>query len=209
MLRDLPVHILPNTAGCYNVDEAVTTAMMAREIFKTNWIKLEVIDDDYTLKPKESELVEAAKILSGEGFEVFPYMTENISLGEQLLASGCRVLMPWASPIGSGQGIINPEGLKKFRSHFKEVAVIIDAGLGCPSDAAYAMELGFDGVLLNTAVSTALDPASMAQAFALALEAGMRGFHAGIMEERNFAVASTPVVGKPFWHSEGENGSSQ
>jgi len=209
MLNSLGVNILPNTAGCHSVDEAVTTAQMAREIFGTNWLKLEVIGDDYTLSPDPIALVEAATILCKEGFEVFPYMTEDLILAEKLLEAGCKILMPWGSPIGSGQGIVNPLALKTLRKKFPEIPMVVDAGIGSPSHAAQAMELGFDGVLLNTAVATSLDPVKMARGFALAIEGGREAYLAGLMEQRDFAVASTPVVGTPFWHNEIKNESSQ
>ncbi|RLA64082.1 MAG: thiazole synthase [Epsilonproteobacteria bacterium] len=209
MLNSLGVQVLPNTAGCHSVNEAVTTAQMAREIFGTNWLKLEVIGDDYTLIPNPSALVEAAEILCRDGFEVFPYMTEDLTLAEKLLEAGCKILMPWASPIGSGQGIVNPLALKTLREKFPEVPMVVDAGIGSPSHAAHAMELGFDGVLLNTAVATSLDPIKMARAFALAIEGGREGYLSGIMEQRDFAHASTPVVGTPFWHNERRDDSSQ
>lgn len=201
MLNSLGVHVLPNTAGCHSVEEAVTTAQMAREIFGTNWLKLEVIGDDYTLRPDPFALVEAAEILCKDGFEVFPYMTEDLIVAEKLLEAGCKILMPWASPIGSGQGIVNPLALKTLREKFPEVPMVVDAGIGSPSHAAKAMELGFDGVLLNTAVATSLDPVKMARAFSLAIEGGREGYLSGIMEQKDFATASTPVVGTPFWHN--------
>ncbi|TDJ09536.1 MAG: thiazole synthase [Deltaproteobacteria bacterium] len=201
MLNALKVNVLPNTAGCHSVEEAVTTAQMAREIFKTNWLKLEVIGDDYTLRPDPVALVEAAEILCKDGFEVFPYMTEDLVLAEKLLEAGCNILMPWASPIGSGQGIANPFALKTLRDKFPEVPMVVDAGIGSPSHAAFAMELGFDGVLLNTAVATSIDPVKMARAFALSIEGGRQGYLSGLMEKRDFAIPSTPVVGTPFWHN--------
>lgn len=199
-LKDLNINLLPNTAGCHCVDEAVTTAHMAREIFGTNWIKLEVIGDDYTLRPDPFALVEAAKILVKDGFIVFPYTTEDLVVGEKLLQAGCKILMPWASPIGSGQGLTNIFALKTMRERFKDIPLIVDAGIGRPSDAALAMELGYDGVLLNSAVALAINPPEMAKGFALAIRAGRSGYQAGIMEKRDFAVPSTPVVGTPFWH---------
>src|ERR1700738_2955062 len=175
IVRDLGLRVLPNTAGCHSVKEAVTTAQMAREVFGTPWIKLEVIGEDATLQPDVFGLVEAARILSGEGFEVFPYTTEDLVVAEKLLAAGCRVLMPWGAPIGSGRGLNNLFGLTALRAHFPEVPLIIDAGLGVPSHAARALELGFDAVLINTAVAQARDPVRMAAAFAQAVEAGRAG----------------------------------
>jgi thiazole synthase len=195
LVRDLGVRVLPNTAGCHSVKEAVTTAQMAREIFGTSWIKLEVIGEDDTLHPDVFGLVEAARILSGEGFEVFPYTTEDLVVADRLLTAGCRVLMPWGAPIGSGRGLNNLFGLKALRAHFPDVPLVIDAGIGVPSHAAQAMELGFDAVLINTAVARATNPVRMAEAFAQAVEAGLAARQAGPMEPRDLAVPSTPVIG--------------
>src|SRR5579863_7300711 len=197
LIRDLGVRVLPNTAGCHSVKEAVTTAQMAREVFGTSWIKLEIIGEDDTLQPDVFGLVEAARILSAEGFEVFPYTTEDLVVAERLLDAGCKVLMPWGAPIGSGKGLNNVFGLRALRAHFPDVPLIVDAGLGLPSHAAAAMELGYDAVLLNTAVAKAGDPASMARAFAGAVEAGRAAFLAGPMEARDMAAPSTPVLGRP------------
>jgi thiazole synthase len=195
IVRDLGVRVLPNTAGCHTVKEAVTTAQMAREVFGTNWVKLEVIGEEDTLQPDVFALVEAARILCAEGFEVFPYTTEDLIAAERLCAAGCRVLMPWGSPIGSGHGLNNLFGLKALRARFPGVPLVIDAGIGVPSHAAQALELGFDAVLINTAVAQAADPARMAAAFALAVAAGREAFLAGPMEPRDMAVPSTPAVG--------------
>jgi thiazole synthase len=198
LIRELGVRVLPNTAGCHSVKEAVTTAHMAREVFGTNWIKLEVIGEDDTLQPDVFGLTEAAAILSAEGFEVFPYTTEDLVVAERLLGAGCRVLMPWGSPIGSGRGLNNLFGLKALRAHFPGVPLIIDAGIGVPSHAAQALELGFDAVLLNTAVAQARDPVQMAGAFRQAVEAGHAAWLAGAMEAREVAQPSTPVIGTAF-----------
>lgn len=187
--------ILPNTAGCHTVREAVTTAQMAREVFGTNWIKLELIGHADTLQPDVFQLVEAARILTEDGFQVFPYTTEDLIVGERLIDAGCRVLMPWGAPIGSGQGLRNIDALRSYRSHFQGVTLIVDAGIGAPSQAAHAMELGFDGVLLNTAVAKARDPVAMARAFAGAIEAGRLAYESGLMAPRDMAVPSTPVLG--------------
>ncbi len=195
IVRELGARVLPNTAGCHTAKEAVTTAHMAREVFGTAWIKLEVIGEEDTLQPDVFGLVEAARILCAEGFEVFPYTTEDLIVAERLLAAGCRVLMPWGAPIGSGMGLNNPFGLKALRAHFPEVPLVIDAGIGVPSHAAQALELGFDAVLINTAVSQAVDPVRMAAAFAQAVSAGREAFLAGPMEPRDMAVPSTPAVG--------------
>lgn len=194
-LRGTGCRILPNTAGCHTVQEAVTTAHMARELFDTDWIKLEVIGHADTLQPDVFGLVEAARILCADGFKVFPYTTEDLVVGERLLEAGCELLMPWGAPIGSGQGLRNPDGLRAMRAHFAGVPLIVDAGIGRPSDAVQAMELGMDAVLLNTAVAKAGDPAAMARAMALAVDAGRAGYLADPMERRDMAVPSTPVLG--------------
>lgn len=198
LVRDLGVRVLPNTAGCHSVKEAVTTAHMAREVFATSWIKLEVIGEPDTLQPDVFGLVEAARILTGDGFEVFPYTTEDLVVAERLLEAGCQVLMPWAAPIGSGQGLNNPFGLRALRAHFPDIPLVVDAGLGLPSQAAAAMELGYDAVLLNTAVAEAGDPACMAAAFARGVEAGRAAYEADPMEPRSMAAPSTPVIGKAY-----------
>jgi len=198
LIRGLGVRVLPNTAGCHSVKEAVTTAHMAREVFATPWVKLEVIGDTDTLQPDVFGLTEAARILCAEGFEVFPYTTEDLVVAERLLAAGCRVLMPWGAPIGSGRGLNNLFGLRALRAHFPEVPLIIDAGLGVPSHAAQALELGFDAVLVNTAVAQARDPVQMAAAFALAVEAGAAARLAGPIEPRDMAAPSTPLIGTAF-----------
>jgi thiazole synthase len=198
IIRSLGVRVLPNTAGCHSVKEAVTTAHMAREVFGTHWIKLEVIGEDDTLQPDVFGLVEAAAILCQEGFEVFPYTTEDLVAAERLLAAGCGVLMPWGAPIGSGRGLNNLFALKALRAHFPQVPLVIDAGLGVPSHAAQALELGFDAVLVNTAVAQARDPVQMAGAFAGAVEAGYAARIAGPIEPRDLAAPSTPVIGTAF-----------
>ena len=198
LIRDLGVRILPNTAGCRTVKEAVTTAQMAREVFGTPWIKLEVIGEDDTLQPDVFGLVEAAGILSRDGFQVFPYTTEDLVTAERLLAAGCEVLMPWGAPIGSGRGLNNRFGLRALRAHFPNVPLVVDAGIGAPSHAAEAMEMGYDAVLLNTAIAKAGDPVAMARAFAMAIEAGRLAYLAGAMEPRDMAAPSTPVIGRAF-----------
>jgi thiazole synthase len=198
LIRDLGVRVLPNTAGCHSAKEAVTTARMARDIFQTPWIKLEVIGDADTLQPDVFGLVEAAAELCADGFEVFPYTTEDLVVADRLLQAGCRVLMPWGAPIGSGRGLNNTFGLRTLRAHFPDVPLIIDAGIGRPSHAVEAMELGFDGVLLNTAVALAGDPVAMAAAFARAIEAGRAGFQAQPMAPRDLAEPSTPIAGKAW-----------
>ncbi|MDR5652806.1 thiazole synthase [Ruixingdingia sedimenti] len=195
LIRGLGVPVLPNTAGCHSVRDAVTTAHMAREVFGTDWIKLEVIGHPDTLQPDPFGLVEAARILAADGFKVFPYTTEDGVLAGRLLDAGCRVLMPWGAPIGTGRGLANPYALRTLRAQFPDVPMVIDAGLGLPSHAAQAMELGFDAVLLNTAVAKAGDPAAMAEAFALAVRAGRLAHGADPMEPRDMAAPSTPVLG--------------
>jgi thiazole synthase len=193
-------YLLPNTAGCHSAKEAITLSIMARELFKTNWVKLEVIGDDYTLQPDPFQLVEAAEELIKQGFEVFPYCTDDLVLCEKLLSVGCKILMPWGAPIGTGKGLINPYALNSLRERLPDVPMIVDAGIGKPSHAAQAMEMGFDGVLLNTAVAKAQDSIKMAKAFKQAIEAGRLAYEAGSMLAQDRASASTPVVGMPFWH---------
>ena len=196
LIRDLGVKVLPNTAGCYSVKEAVTTAKLARDLFKTDWIKLEVIGNQDTLQPNVFALVEAASILTKEGFKVFPYTTDDLIVGEKLLEAGCEVLMPWCAPIGSAKGPRDSDALRSMRSHFSNIPLIVDAGIGRPSHAAIVMELGFDAVLLNTAVAKAGDPVKMAHAFKLAIEAGREACDAQFLEPRDFATPSTPVIGQ-------------
>lgn len=196
MIRELGVRVLPNTAGCHSAQEAVATARMARDLFGTNWIKLEVIGHHDTLQPDVFALVEAARTLCDDGFEVFPYTTDDLVVAERLLEAGCKVLMPWCAPIGSAMGPVNPAALRAMRAHFPDVPLIVDAGIGRPSHAAAVMELGYDAVLLNTAVALAGDPAAMATAFATAIKAGRKGFHAGLLSPRDMAEPSTPVIGK-------------
>ncbi|SFB11437.1 thiazole-phosphate synthase [Poseidonocella pacifica] len=196
LVRDLGVHVLPNTAGCHSAREAVTTAEMARELFETDWIKLEVIGHADTLQPDPFGLVEAAAALTKKGFKVFPYTTEDLVLAERLLDAGCEVLMPWGAPIGTGLGLTNIYGLRTLRAQLPDVPMVIDAGLGLPSQAAQAIEMGFDAVLLNTAVARSGDPAGMAEGFARAVEAGRLAFDADPMEPRDMAAPSTPILGK-------------
>ena len=201
LIRELNVAVLPNTAGCHTVQEAVTTAQLARELFGTPWIKLEVIGDNETLQPDPIGLVEAAGILIKDGFDVFPYCTEDLTVALRLREIGCQVIMPWAAPIGSARGITNRDALKLMRARLPDVTLVIDAGLGAPSHAAEALELGYDAVLLNTAVAKARDPVNMAKAFRHAVDAGRIAYEAGLMGPRDFASPSTPVVGTPFWHA--------
>lgn len=195
-------YLLPNTAGCHSAKEAITTSLMSRELFKTNWIKLEVIGDDYTLQPDPFQLVEAASELISQGFEVFPYCTDDLVLCEQLVKVGCKILMPWGAPIGTGKGLMNPYALELLRNRFPEIPLVVDAGIGKPSHAAQAMEMGYDAVLLNTAVAKAQNSVLMAEAFKQAIESGRKAYLAGCMSEQNKASASTPIVGTPFWHND-------
>jgi thiazole synthase len=200
ILRNTKRTLLPNTAGCYTVKEAVNTALMARELFETDFLKLEVIGDDQSLQPDPFGLVEAASELLGRGFRILPYCTDDFVLCKRLLDAGCEVLMPWAAPIGTGQGPRNPKALRELRDRLPDATLIVDAGLGLPSHACQVMEWGFDGVLVNTAVSRAIDPITMAKAFASATQAGRAGYLAGPIPVQDLAVASTPEIGKPFWN---------
>lgn len=192
--------LLPNTAGCRSVKEAVNLAQMSREIFETDWIKLEVIGDDYNIQPDPFGLLEAATILIKDGFKVLPYCTDDLVLCQRLRDCGCEVLMPWGSPIGTGQGLLNKYNLRTLRERLPNIPLIVDAGLGAPSQACEAMEMGFDGVLLNTAVAKAQQPPLMANAFANAIDAGRAAYKAGLMHKRQTASPSTPTIGQPFWH---------
>lgn len=202
IIKSTGVPVLPNTAGCYGVKEAVTTAEMAREVFETNWIKLEVIGDDYSLQPDPFGLLEAAEKLIKKGFCVFPYMTDDLVLAKNLVNMGCNILMPWGAPIGSGRGLNNTYALQLLRDRFPNKTLVVDAGIGAPSHAAAAMEMGYDAILLNTAVSKSGDPVAMAQAFAQSIEAGHKAFIAGIIAPQEKATPSTPIIDKPFWHEQ-------
>lgn len=199
-IQDLGLSLLPNTAGCHSVKEAVNLALMSRELFNTNWLKLEVVGDDYNLQPDPIATVEAAEELVKLGFEVFPYCTDDLVVCQRLLDVGCQVLMPWGSPIGTGKGLMNPYNLQAIRERLPEVPLIVDAGIGKPSHAVQALEMGYDAVLLNTAVAKAVDPVAMATGFKHAMLAGRAAYEAGAMPERQTASASTPTLGTPFWH---------
>lgn len=198
VVRASGARLLPNTAGCRSAREAVTLSHMARELLGTHWVKLEVVGDEHTLQPDPFELVDAAAQLVKDGFEVFPYCTDDLVTCQRLLDAGCRLLMPWGAPIGSGQGLINPFALRTLRARLPCVPLVVDAGIGAPSHAAQAMELGFDAVLLNSAVAQSADPVTMARAFRLAIEAGRAGYEAGLIAPQDMAVASTPVSARPF-----------
>jgi len=196
LIKSLNITILPNTAGCYSAREAVTTAQMAREIFQTDWIKLEVIGDSESLHPDTAGLVEAARILSADGFKVFPYTTEDLVVAGKLMDTGCEVLMPWGAPIGTARGLNNEYGLRTLRSRFETIPIIIDAGIGLPSHAARAMELGSDAVLLNTAVARAENPVTMAEAFAEGIRAGRKAYLSGPMQPSDMPQTSTSLIDK-------------
>lgn len=200
IIKGFDIPVLPNTAGCYNAKEAITTAEMAREVFETNRIKLEVIGDDYTLQPDPYGLLEATEELLNKGFEVYPYMTDDLVLAQRLVDLGCDILMPWGAPIGSGRGLNNIYALKQLRARFPDKTLVVDAGLGVPSHAAQAMELGYDAVLLNTAVAKAGDPPLMAGGFAKGVEAGRAAYLSGAIARQEHATPSTPLLDKPFWH---------
>jgi thiazole synthase len=199
LLKKMAVPVLPNTAGCHSPQEVITTAHMAREVFESDWIKLELIGDDYTLQPDTLRLVQTAETLIKDGFKVLPYCTEDLILCQRLVDVGCQAIMPWAAPIGTGQGPLNPYAMKLLRERVK-VPLIVDAGLGLPSHACTVVEWGFDAVLLNTAVALSNDPVAMAKAFATAVDAGRTAYLSGAMKPQESAQASTPLVGTPFWH---------
>jgi thiazole synthase len=192
---DPKMQILPNTAGCYDADHAVRTARLAREALETHWIKLEVIGDQTTLLPDNEQTLEAAKVLVNEGFIVLPYFTDDLIMARKLLDAGCPAVMPLAAPIGSGMGVQNPSNLRIMREQLPDATIIVDAGVGVPSDAAIAMELGSDAILMNTAIAEAENPEQMATAMKLAVEAGRLGYLAGRMPKRLYASASSPIQG--------------
>src|SRR6266852_5602398 len=189
--------ILPNTAACYTADEAIRTARLAREVGLSNWIKLEVIGDEKTLFPDNEGLLEATRILVKEGFVVLPYTNDDIVNARKLIDAGAAAIMPLAAPIGSGLGVQNPANLRIMREMITEVPLIVDAGVGAASDAAIAMELGADGVLLNTAIAAAENSVQMAEAMNLAVEAGRLAYQAGRMPKKLYASASSPMSGVP------------
>src|SRR3954471_22581722 len=192
---DPSLQILPNTAGCYSAEEAVRTARLAREALETEWIKLEVIGDQTTLFPDNEGALEAARVLVREGFVVLPYFSDDLVMAKKLLDAGCAAVMPLAAPIGSGLGVQNPANLRIMREQLPDATIIVDAGVGTASDAAIAMELGADAVLMNTAIAEAADPERMARAMKLAIEAGRLAYQAGRMPKRLYASASSPLTG--------------
>src|SRR2546428_7729974 len=192
---DPALTILPNTAGCYSAEEAIRTARLAREALQTDLIKLEVIGDQTTLFPDNEQTLEAARVLVKEGFIVLPYFTDDLIMAKKLLDAGCSAVMPLAAPIGSGLGVQNPANLAIMREQLRDATIIVDAGVGTASDAAIAMELGADAVLMNTAIAEAKDSAKMATAMRLAIEAGRLAYLAGRMPKRLYASASSPLTG--------------
>src|SRR5215210_6889721 len=189
------LQILPNTAGCYTVEDAVRTARLAREALQTDLVKLEVIGDQTTLFPDNEQTLEAARILVKEGFVVLPYFSDDLIMAKKLLDAGCAAIMPLAAPIGSGLGVQNPANLRIMREQLPDVTLIVDAGVGTASDAAIAMELGADGVLMNTAIAGAEDPVAMATAMKHAVIAGRQAYQAGRMPKKLYATASSPLEG--------------
>ncbi|HET7113259.1 MAG TPA: thiazole synthase [Pyrinomonadaceae bacterium] len=192
---DPALQILPNTAGCYSADDAVRTARLAREALQTDLVKLEVIGDQTTLFPDNEQTLEAARILVKEGFIVLPYFNDDLIMAKKLMDVGCAGIMPLAAPIGSGLGVQNPANLRIMREQLPDATIIVDAGVGTASDAAIAMELGADGVLMNTAIAEAVDPAKMGAAMKLAIQAGRLAYQAGRMPKRLYASASSPLQG--------------
>jgi thiazole synthase len=187
--------ILPNTAACYTAEEAIRTARLAREVGLSNWIKLEVIGDEKTLFPDNEGLLEATRVLVKEGFVVLPYTNDDVVNARKLIDAGAAAVMPLAAPIGSGLGVQNPANLRIMREMITEVPMIVDAGVGTASDAAIAMELGADGVLMNTAIAAAEDSVKMAEAMKLAVQAGRLAYLAGRMPKKLYASASSPLSG--------------
>ena len=192
---DPSLQILPNTAGCYSAEDAIRTARLAREALQTDLLKLEVIGDQTTLFPDNEQTLEAARVLVKEGFVVLPYFSDDLIMAKKLLEAGCTAIMPLAAPIGSGLGIQNPANLRIMREQLPDATIIVDAGVGTASDAAIAMELGADAVLMNTAIAEAKDPGGMASAMKLAIQAGRLAYLSGRMEKRLYASASSPVTG--------------
>src|ERR1700726_3998352 len=187
--------LLPNTAGCYTADDAIRTARLGREVGLSNWVKLEVIGDEKTLFPDNAGLLEATRVLVKEGFVVLPYTTDDIVNARKLMDAGAAAVMPLAAPIGSGMGVQNPANLRILRETITHVPMIVDAGVGTASDAAIAMELGADAVLMNTGIANAQDPVLMAEAMHHAVLAGRKAFLAGRMPKKLYATASSPLEG--------------
>lgn len=200
-LKELKIPILPNTAGCTSVDEAINTAYMAKEIFNTDWIKLELIGDDLTLCPNNLKLIEATKILLENKFKVMPYCTEDLIVCKKLVDLGCEVIMPWAAPIGTGIGPINEYGLKNLRKFLPSVKIIIDAGIGLPSHVVKLMEFGMDGILLNTAIAKSCNPIKMSKSMLFAIKSGRLAYESIPMEQKKEFHFSTIMLDKPFWNN--------
>ena len=192
---DPALQILPNTAGCYSAEDAVRTARLAREALQTDLVKLEVIGDQTTLFPDNEQTLEAARVLVKEGFVVLPYFNDDLIMAKKLLDAGCAAIMPLAAPIGSGLGVQNPANLRIMREQLPDATIIVDAGVGTASDAAIAMELGADAVLMNTAIAEAVDTVKMAEAMKLAIQAGRLAYLSGRMQKRLYASASSPLHG--------------
>ena len=190
------IMILPNTAACYNVDDAVRTARLGREAGLSNWVKLEVIGDERTLFPDTAALIEATKILVKEGFVVLPYTNDDLIVARRLIDAGAAAIMPLGAPIGSGMGIQNIAGFRILREMITEVPLIVDAGVGTASDSTIAMELGADGVLMNTAIAGARDPGAMAEAMNYAVKAGRLAYNSGRIQKKLYATASSPFEGR-------------
>lgn len=189
------IFILPNTAGCYSADEAIRTARLAQELGLSNWVKLEVIGDEQTLFPDNEGLLEATRVLAREGFVVLPYTTDDLINAKKLIDAGAAAVMPLAAPIGSGLGIQNYVNLRILRDRIMSTPLIVDAGVGTASDATIAMELGYDGILMNTAIAAADDSVKMAEAMKHAVMAGRLAWEAGRMPKKRYATASSPVEG--------------
>lgn len=189
------VFVLPNTAGCYTADEAIRTARLAREVGLSNWVKLEVIGDQQTLFPDTEQLIDATRLLVREGFIVLPYTNDDLIAARKLIDAGASAVMPLAAPIGSGLGVQNPANLRILRERITEVPMIVDAGVGTASDAVLAMELGADGLLMNTAIAEAQEAVLMAEAMRDATIAGRKAYLAGRMPKRLYAAASSPLAG--------------
>ena len=189
------MQILPNTAGCFDAEHAIRTARLAREALETDWVKLEVIGDPVTLLPDNEQTLDAARVLIKEGFIVLPYFSDDLIMAKKLLDAGCPAVMPLAAPIGSGMGVQNPSNLRIMREQLPDATIIVDAGVGVPSDASVAMELGADAILMNTAIAEAGNPEQMATAMKLAVEAGRLAYLSGRMPRRLFASASSPIHG--------------
>ena len=187
--------LLPNTAGCYTAEDAVRTARLAREVGMSDWIKVEVIGDQKTLFPDNEATLEATRTLVKEGFTVLPYFSDDLIMARKLIDAGASAVMPLAAPIGSGMGIQNPSNLRIMREQIRDIPIIVDAGVGTASDACFAMELGIDGILMNTAIAESRDPGAMAEAMRLAVTAGRLAYLSGRMPKRLYASASSPTEG--------------